>query len=189
MRSDLTSRIRLSWFSAVEGAQDAFALSAHRSSISDTETRATVAVGALTVISAARRCASFFVHARLAQLDRSTLLVSAHEGANLPNARVPFTDSSHVAQRSICRDKVGMKSKFSPVGDGNNPRNYYLSRCSPPRPLYLVGALVDLRDFGVAHESLHRKSLVKPYPPNNCTASVVTLIAVSEANDFAEAPK
>jgi len=64
-----------------------------------------------------------------AQLDRSTLLVSGHEGANLPNARVPFTDSSHVAQRSICRDKVGMKSKFSPVGDGNNPRNYYLSRC------------------------------------------------------------
>jgi hypothetical protein len=57
----LTSRIRLSWLLSVEGDQDAFVFSAHRSSISETETRATDAVGALTVISAARRCASFFV--------------------------------------------------------------------------------------------------------------------------------
>jgi hypothetical protein len=61
MRSDLTSRIRLSWLLSVEGDQDALECSAQRFSISDTETRAVDAVGALTVISAASRCASFFV--------------------------------------------------------------------------------------------------------------------------------
>ena len=39
MRSDLTSRIRLSWLLSVEGDQDALVFSAHRSSISETETR------------------------------------------------------------------------------------------------------------------------------------------------------
>jgi hypothetical protein len=39
---------------------EAFVFSAHRSSISDTETLDTEALGALKVNSAARRCASFF---------------------------------------------------------------------------------------------------------------------------------
>jgi len=61
IRSDLTRRIRLSWLLSVEGDHDALVFSAHRSSIWDTVTCLPEAVVALTVNSAARRCASFFV--------------------------------------------------------------------------------------------------------------------------------